>query len=50
MLQKEVRGKKVQTMMMMMMLMTSYRRVRKVGEVIAQLSLWSKAQINHSLH
>ena len=48
MLQKEVRGKKVQTMMMMM-LMTSYRRVRKVGEVIAQLSLWSKAQINHSL-
>ena len=35
MLQKEVRGKKVQTMAMMM-LMTSYRRVRKVGELTNQ--------------
>jgi len=35
MLQKEVHGKKVQTMVMMM-LMTSYRRVRKVGELTNQ--------------
>ena len=37
MLQKDVLGKKVQTMAMMMLMMTmSYRRVRKVGELINQ--------------
>ena len=37
MLQKDVLGKKAQTMaMMMMMMMMSYRRVRKVGELITQ--------------
>ena len=35
MLQKDIRGKKVQTMAMMM-LMTSYQRVRKVSELITQ--------------
>ena len=36
MLQKDVLGKKVQTMTMMMLTMMSYRRVRKVGELINQ--------------
>ena len=36
MLQKDVLGKKVQTMAMMMLMMMSYRRVRKVGELINQ--------------
>ena len=37
MLQKDVLGKKAQTMaMMMMMMMMSYRRVRKVSELITQ--------------
>jgi len=36
MLQKDVPGKKVEIMSMMMMLMMSYRRVRKVGELIIQ--------------
>ena len=35
MLQKDIRGKKVQTMAMMM-LMTSYQRVRKVSELITR--------------
>ena len=36
MLQKDVLGKKAQTMVMMMMMMMSYRRVRKVSELITQ--------------
>ena len=36
MLQKDVLGKKVQTMAMMMLMMMSYRRVRKVGGLINQ--------------
>ena len=36
MLQKDVLGKKVQTMAMMMLMTMSYQRVRKVGELITQ--------------